>query len=132
MGYWNGFGGKVEPDERVVEAAERELLEEANVRVQRLARKGMLTFLFDDQSVPWEVHVFEGIGLKDAPSETEEMRPEWFRTEDIPYDKMWADDKHWYPLFLAGKRFEGEFHFKNTHTLVDYQIREVDVLRPES
>lgn len=38
------------------------------------------------------------------------MRPCWFAYDDIPYDKMWADDQYWLPLFLAGKLFVGTFH----------------------
>ena len=49
----------------------------------------------------------------------------WFEESEIPLDKMWADDKHWYPLFLAGKHFEGTFHFKDTHTLVRHELTEV-------
>ncbi len=38
---------------------------------------------------------------------------------------MWADDVHWYPLFLAGKKFEGKFCFKDTHTLVKFELDEI-------
>ena len=37
---------------------------------------------------------------------------------------MWADDKYWYPLLLAGKHFKGVFHFKDTHTLMNYELTE--------
>jgi hypothetical protein len=33
------------------------------------------------------------------------------------------------PLFLAGKTFEGTFHFQDTHTLVEHTLREVDLLQ---
>ena len=58
------------------------------------------------------------------PKETEEMQPQWFAVEDIPYQKMWADDRYWYPLLLAGKKFEGDFYFENTHKLVKHQLKE--------
>jgi hypothetical protein len=41
---------------------------------------------------------------------------------------MWQDDEHWYPLFLAGKKFEGTFWFTNTTTIVRHELREVDEL----
>lgn len=31
-----------------------------------------------------------------------------------------------YPLFLAGTRFEGTFHFKDTHHLVEHSLAAVD------
>ena len=34
------------------------------------------------------------------------MRPQWFNIRDIPYDHMWADDIHWYPLMFDGTLFE--------------------------
>lgn len=56
-GYWNGFGGKVEPGESVEAAAQRELQEEAGITALDLAPCGRLFFVFDDKpDTPWEVH----------------------------------------------------------------------------
>jgi hypothetical protein len=52
------------------------------------------------------------------------MAPKWFKIEEIPFDKMWPDDKYWLPILLKGENFEGEFHFDD-RKLIDYQIREV-------
>ena len=41
------------------------------------------------------------------------------------FKSMWADDAIWYPLFLAGKKFTGSFHFENTTTLVKSALKEV-------
>jgi hypothetical protein len=59
------------------------------------------------------------------PAESDEMQPIWFDHSAIPFDKMWADDAHWYPLYLAGARFEGVFAFRNTHELVWHRLQEV-------
>jgi hypothetical protein len=53
------------------------------------------------------------------------MAPCWFLPTEVPYDKMWADDVHWYPLFLAGKTFKGTFWFRDTHMLVKHEVGEV-------
>jgi hypothetical protein len=53
------------------------------------------------------------------------MAPVWIPTQDIPYDKMWADDLHWYPLLLQGASFQGLFAFTNTHTLVWHHLQEL-------
>eukprot|EP00963_Diacronema_lutheri_P010329 scaffold1019_cov338-Pavlova_lutheri.AAC.6 len=127
-GYWNGFGGKVEPEEGIRQAAHRELREEAEVDVRTMEVVGEITFVFNDQPVPWRVHVFQGKDLIGEPNETEEMRPRWFHTADIPYDCMWPDDKHWYPLFLAGKRFRGKFRFDDTNQIVEHNLEELECI----
>ena len=131
-GYFNGFGGKVEAGETVSEGAARELREEAGVSASDARRCGVLHFHFDDNPQPWEVHCYtcSAEGLDGVPVESDEMAPEWFPTDAIPYDRMWADDPTWYPLMLAGKLFEGEFHFTQTTTLVRGDATEVDELPP--
>lgn len=59
------------------------------------------------------MHVFLTTAFEGEPSESEEMRPEWFDTAAIPYDKMWADDHIWLPHVLAGKSVDGAFHFSS-------------------
>ena len=35
------------------------------------------------------------------PAETEEMRPLWFETSAVPFEKMWKDDPYWFPLMVS-------------------------------
>ncbi|KAI7838483.1 hypothetical protein COHA_007746 [Chlorella ohadii] len=125
QGYVNGFGGKVELGETVEASARRELLEEAGITARAMEHCGLLHFHFDDKPQPWEVHVFRVSVFEGQPVRTDEMEPAWFEPSQVPFDKMWADDIHWYPLFLAGKPFVGTFHFKDTHTLVEHTLQEV-------
>lgn len=39
---------------------------------------------------------------------------------------MWADDKLWMPLLLAGKKFKGTFRFKDYKTILSYDLVEVE------
>lgn len=70
---------------------------------------------------------------------SEEMCPEWFalprddiqsaedsshnkaNLPDIPYDKMWEDDRIWFPIMLSGKEFQGrcDFHCITKNELDD-------------
>lgn len=121
---WNGFGGKVHDNESVEEAARRELMEEAQIDVQSLEKIGHITFIYDDHHV--SAHVFVGEGIVGVPTETEEMRPQWFSHADIPYATMWEDDSQWVPLMLAGKKFVAQFVFDANNVLCDSTLREVN------
>ena len=110
---WNGFGGKPEGGESIEDTAKRELLEESGVKALNLNKVGELTFIFPTQS-DWNqvVHVFLVNEWEGNPEETEEMKPQWFSRDNIPYSKMWNDDAHWLPLVLEGKHVEARFTFK--------------------
>jgi hypothetical protein len=69
------------------------------------------------------VHVFRVDRFSGEPVETEEMRPEWFPVDAIPYDQMWPDDRYWLPLFLAGKKFRTRFLFGEGDTVLEKDIR---------
>ncbi len=56
------------------------------------------------------------------PSETEEMRPEWFALEDIPYHAMWSDDIHWLPKALEGAFVEARFTFDEESNVREQHI----------
>ena len=123
-GKWNGFGGKLEPDESAEDAARREVREEVGVDVSELVRAGTLEFVYPLEDRTLEVSVFRATGYSGEPIETDEMRPEWFRLDAIPYAEMWLDDPFWLPLFLEGKRVFGRFVFHDDDTLVEYEVTE--------
>ncbi len=124
VGRWNGFGGKVALGETVEDAARRELREECGIQAQVLERRGVLKFEFAASREILEVHLFGVVKHRGEPVETDEMRPCWFRLTDIPFDKMWPDDRHWLPRFLEGKRLEGTFYFLDEDTLLHHSIHE--------
>lgn len=124
-GKWNGFGGKVDVDETLEDAACREMKEESGINVSKLEKAGELEFSFIGESDILHVHVFRVLAYTGSPVESEEMRPAWFRMDSIPYDTMWADDPHWLPLLIAGKKFKGACTFQDDDTLCEVAIREV-------
>ena len=128
VGKWNGFGGKVESGETVREGALREMREECGVDIpsSALTEAGVLAFDFPDGSCgPLLVHVFKASGYTGKIEESEEMAPRWFETSSIPFDQMWQDDEHWFPLFLRDTRFTATFQFENLHTMVAHQVTPV-------
>lgn len=124
-GHWNGFGGKLVPGETIRAAAKREVMEECGVHVSRLQQCGRLFFTFAHDPLELDVHVFTTSQFTGEPGETEEMKPQWFALAEIPYDQMWADDKHWFPHFLAGQAFVGRFHFADANTIAQFTVKEV-------
>lgn len=132
-GKFNGFGGKVEPNEDVVAAAKRELEEECGLKVpsdtgEKLRRIGINLFEFSDHPIVMEVHIFmvDRLDTKGIVSESDEMDPKWFKFSEIPFHKMWTDDKHWFPFMFDRKPFHGYFLFQSIETdiVIEQSIQE--------
>jgi len=121
-GWWNGYGGKLEPGEGLLEAAKRETEEEGRISKISLRRRGTMWFEFEGKSELLEIAVYSIKSFAGEPQETEEMRPEWFSLEDIPYDHMWPTDRHWLPFFLSGRKFEGYFKLTANKELLEYDV----------
>lgn len=116
-GRWNGFGGKVEPGEVIEDTARREVREEAGIEVGNIEKMGILDFEFAHDPVILQVRIFRVGRFDGEPAETDEMRPEWYGTDEIPFHAMWPDDQHWFPLFLADKKFQGKFWFEGVDVI---------------
>jgi 8-oxo-dGTP pyrophosphatase MutT (NUDIX family) len=131
VGNWNGVGGKAEPGETALAAAIRECQEEIGVTPIKPKLVGRLKFL--DQSDPnfcHDSHIFVTANWQGEPHETDEMRPQWFTLDSIPYDQMWPDDRFWLPPLLQGKLFSGNVTTDSlaNNALVHHDIREVHEL----
>lgn len=126
VGKWNGFGGKVEAGETIEEATKREVLEEVGLRVENLEKIGILSFTFKQYPDDLEVYVFQTSEFFGQPKETEEMQPRWFLFDSVPIKEMWADDPYWWPLFLAGRKFEGKFDYDDFETIISHDIKALD------
>lgn len=126
MGKWNGIGGKVEPDETIEAAALRELKEEIGIEVANghIEKSGVLDFSWQGKPDILQVHFFKASHFEGEPQESEEMKPQWFHHQEIPYDTMWPDDKYWMPMLLAGKKFEGKFLFDGDNNILEHEIKE--------
>ena len=125
-GKWNGFGGKLAAGETIADAARREVREEAGIEVLDLTPCGLLTF-HSVAPEPIEVHVFRSTMFSGEPMESEEMLPQWFAADALPFDTMWPDDRFWFPHFFAGKNFRGTFTFnaQGAITAQEFAVGEV-------
>ena len=53
------------------------------------------------------VTTFRADGDQGEPTVTDEAIPEWFPVDEVPFDRMWADDEPWFSHLLADDRFPG-------------------------
>ncbi|KAM4632275.1 oxidized purine nucleoside triphosphate hydrolase [Discoglossus pictus] len=127
-GRWNGFGGKVQTGETIEAAARRELWEESGLTVDTLQKIGRIKFEFVGSTELMDVHIFRADDFSGEPTESEEMRPQWFDLEKIPFDGMWPDDIYWMPLLLQKKKFLGYFKFEGHDLILDYTLEQVEDL----
>ncbi|XP_035232446.1 7,8-dihydro-8-oxoguanine triphosphatase-like isoform X2 [Stegodyphus dumicola] len=70
-GKWNGFGGKIQEGESILECAKRELLEESGIYADHLDNVGYLEFEFIQNPLIMQVHVFTSSTFKGQLQETE-------------------------------------------------------------
>ena len=133
QGRWNGLGGKIDPekgDKNVFDCAIREPKEEAKIIPKNLEKVAVFDFYFPEHKKEnnQQVHLFLIRDWEGEPEETEEMRPQWFEKEIIPYDEMWDDDKYWMPHVLEGKKLKAKFFFDEQDKVTEHEINLVEIL----
>ena len=124
-GKYNGVGGKVEENETIRFATQRETQEEIGVHVlaTKLIKVGDIKFYLEsDICFNQHVHIFTTDAWIGEPIETDEMKPKWFDINEIPYDQMWVDDIHWLPYVLNGKYVKGKIFFDENSEIEDLQL----------
>lgn len=122
QGKWNGPGGKCLSDESAEDACRRETKEEIGVDLEGLALIGEMEFIVESKP-EWNQRcsIFLARGIKGDPVETEEMKPQWFPLDGVPYEEMWADDVIWLPGALRGESVNLRFYFHEDGSVLRYE-----------
>ena len=63
----------------------------------------------------------------------EEMIPEWFEIENVPFDKMLPDDKEWFPIVVAGENVYGTVFLEEDlkHSINNFKVVSKDELESQ-
>jgi len=127
-GFWNGFGGRVENNETIVEAVCRESEEECGLLPKREDLEYVARVLFKYREENWNVHIFFAREWTGKISESDEMGDlTWFLHKDIPYSEMWPSDREWLPQVLRGEKIKGSVSFSDNK-----EIKEKSFSRTQS
>jgi len=113
-GKWVGLGGHIEPGEKPVAAAVREVAEESGLQVSAdaLQHRASIEFRFpsrpswDQTADVYVTWVFQG----DA-AESSEVAPRWFAEDALPHALVVDDARYWLPLVLAGEHVDAVITF---------------------
>lgn len=127
-GKYNGVGGKLEKGETPEAAMIRETKEEINVVPTKYEKVGYIEFdeFYGDSKIKLGFHLYLVFDWEGVPTESEEMKPQWFDIDNIPYDNMFPDDKYWLPLILNGKKIKAYFEFDENWNVLSKKIEDLD------
>jgi len=127
QGLYNGVGGKVEAGETVEQAAVRECQEEIGITPINFEKFAINHFdiLHKGERSHLVVHIFLATDYTGKLQESDEMKPFWWSTDSIPFEKMWADDLFWLPRILKGEKLECYFDFDDNNKLRSHKIMNV-------
>ncbi|WP_213000588.1 NUDIX hydrolase [Winogradskya consettensis] len=123
FGYYNGLGGKLEPDEDVVSGLRREVREEAGIECDAVDLSGTISWPgFGRAGENWFGFLFRVPSWSGTPLQgNDEGSLHWMPVADVLAGRlpMWESDRHFLPLVFAASPsvFHGVMPFSNGRAL---------------
>lgn len=129
-GKLNGVGGKKQEDETIDETMVRETVEEIGVVPKDFVKMAIVDFdeFVKGKRSDVEMHIYIASEFEGEIKESEEMCPEWFNLNEIPYNQMFADDSFWLPEILKGNKMTGKFVYDESFNILSYTLKVVENL----
>ena len=126
-GTLNGIGGKQDPGESIDEAMIRETQEEIGVTPIDYSKIGNIHFnlWYKGEHVDMYLSIYTCTKFSGQIQETEEMIPNWYNLDSIPYERMLADDLLWFPMALEGKKFVGDVKFDKDMKMLYHDFKQI-------
>lgn len=113
QGFLMGPGGKIEEGETSEGCAVRETVEEISVVPQSLKLAGTIKFDYFHDRVPetQEVDFYIVSKWEGKIAETDEMKPEWFKKNEIPYERLLPTNEKFIEPMIRGEFVTGTVTF---------------------
>lgn len=119
-----GPGGKVNEGESSEECIVRETEEEIAVKIKSMRRVGSINFFYFEagKATNQNVDFYLVDDWEDEPKETDEMKPVWYRKDQLPFEQMPASNSLFIPHLLDGTLVSGSLIFDEEMKLVSNQL----------
>jgi 8-oxo-dGTP diphosphatase len=100
LGKYNGLGGKLEPQENVVQGMKREIKEEANLICESLTLRGTISWPgFGKQGEAWLGFIFRIDAFSGTPlTQNPEGSLSWVALTQVLDLPLWEGDRYFLPL----------------------------------
>lgn len=127
-GTLNGIGGKQDPGETIDQAMIRECKEEIGATPTDYTKVGKINFdvWYKGEHSLLEMYIYKCFAFDGEIQETEEIIPNWFDLDAIPFDRMLADDLLWLPHVLKGQKIIGKVKFDKDMKMLYHNIKPVE------
>lgn len=117
MGKYNGLGGKMKPQETIVDCLLREIQEEAGLTCKKPCFRGTINWKgFGKNGEDWFVFIYRvDTYFGEIPESNEEGKLCWKRIDELHTLPMWEGDKYFLPLVFDGdpRPFHGYMPYEN-------------------
>lgn len=125
MGMLNGVGGKLEKNETIINCLLREVKEEIGIVPLGLEQIGTIYFDYEYKGVKTQetTYAFVANDFEGVLIESEEVTPKWFNKKELPFDRMFPNDKIWLPFLIDKKNFTAYLTLDKNFNPLTYDIK---------